>query len=138
MECLAAAAERYGVEAFYAFGSRGTEVAAWVRGHGVLNRASMADVDIGVLPASGHGFDLDDRVGLAGDLERLFAAPRVDVVVLPLAAPYVALDVISGELLFCADRVREAEFQLFVLRRAGDLAPVERARRRHLLSGLRP
>jgi hypothetical protein len=65
----------------------------------------------------------------------LAAAPRVDLVWLPGAEPYLALDVVSGELLHCADPVRQAEYELYVLRRAGDLAPFERERRAFLLSG---
>ena len=44
----------------------------------------------------------------------------------------------SGELLCCTDPIREAEYQLFVLRRAGDLAFFARARRQQLLPGIAP
>ncbi len=57
---------------------------------------------------------------------------------LPQAGPYVALDVVSGELLCWTDPIREAEYQLFVLRRAGDLTFFERERRPQLLSGIAP
>ena len=49
-------------------------------------------------------------------------------------SPFLALAAVSGELLYAGDRVRESHYQLFVLRRAGDLAPFERARRAHALS----
>ena len=57
---------------------------------------------------------------------------------LPQAGPYLALAVVSGELLCCGDPIREAEYQLFVMRRAGDLAFFERERRYQILSGIAP
>lgn len=137
-ELLAELCGRYGVDALYAFGSRAAEVAAFVRGQGVLNSPSASDLDLGVLPAPDRRLDGDDRVRLTIELEDLFGGPRVDLVVLPQARPYLALDVVSGERLFCADPVREAEYELFVLRRAGDLAFFERERRRMLLAGIAP
>lgn len=135
---LAALCARYGVNALYAFGSRAAEVVAFVRGQAVLVSTSASDVDLGVLPAPDRRLDADDRVRLTIELEDLFGVPRVDLVVLPQARPYLALDVVSGELLFCADPVREAEYELFVLRRAGDLAFFERERRRMILAGIAP
>jgi len=68
-------------------------------------------------------------------LEDLLDVDRVDLVVLPEASPYLALDIVCGELLCATDLDAEAEYQLYVLRRAGDLAPWERERRRMLLTG---
>ena len=65
----------------------------------------------------------------------MFVPARVDLVVLPEASPFLALDIVTGELLLARDPDREAEYQLFVLRRAGDLAPFERARRALVLEG---
>ena len=135
---LSALSRRYSLDALYAFGSRATEVAACVRGEGELDSADAADLDFGVLPQIGRVVEVDDRVHLAMAMEDLFVVPRVDLVVLPQAGPYLALDVVSGELLCCSDPIREAEYQLFVLRRAGDLAFFERQRRHQLLSGIVP
>ena len=135
---LSALSRRYGLDALYAFGSRATEVVACVRGEGELDPADAADLDFGVLPHIGRVVEVDDRVHLAMALEDLFDVPRVDLVVLPQAGPYLALDVVSGELLCCSNPIREAEYELFVLRRAGDLAFFERERRRQLLSGIAP
>jgi len=49
------------------------------------------------------------------------------------ASAFLALEAISGERLYCADSTRCDEFDLYVLRRAGDLAPFEKERRRILL-----
>jgi predicted nucleotidyltransferase len=134
-EQLAALSERYRLDAVHAFGSRAAEVAAFVRGLGPIDATIASDVDVGVLPTSGRHLYADDRARLTVELERLFGTPRVDVVVLPEAAPYLALDIIEGELLDVRDRVRLARYELYVLRRAGDLAPHERERRRLVLTG---
>jgi predicted nucleotidyltransferase len=138
LEKLSALCERHGVDALYVFGSRAAEVAAFVRGHDALDPTSGADVDLGVLPAPRRHLDVHDRVRLTSEFEELLGVPRVDVVLLPRAGPYLALDAVSGELLVSADPVRESEYQLYVLRRAGDLAFYERERRHQLLSGLTP
>ena len=100
---------------------------------GAFDPAHPSDLDLGALPAIGQLWDAADRVALVDALERVFAARRVDLVVLPEAPVLLALAAVSGELLYVQDRHREAEYQLYVLRRAGDLAPFERERREHLL-----
>jgi len=59
----------------------------------------------------------------------------VDLVVLSEADPFLALDVIRGELLWCVDPDVQAEDELYILRRAGGLAPYARERCRLILSG---
>jgi SNF2 family DNA or RNA helicase len=61
-----------------------------------------------------------------------------DVVVLDEANPFLALDVIRGELLYCEDADEQAEYDLYVLRRATDLEPFERQRIRQILTGEPP
>jgi hypothetical protein len=78
---------------------------------------------------------LDDKIHLATNLEDLLDVDRVDLVVLPEAKPYLALDIVRGESLCVTDADEEARFQLYVLRRAADLAPHERERRRMILAG---
>lgn len=58
---------------------------------------------------------------------------RVDLVDLGRANAFLALDVIRGERIYCTDSTRGDEFDLYVLRRAGDLEPFERERRRMAL-----
>jgi hypothetical protein len=55
---------------------------------------------------------------------------------LPEAPPFLAVEIIRGELLHEADADRAAEDELFVLRRTADLAPFERERVRGVLAGL--
>lgn len=130
---LTAIAKRYRLDAIYVFGSRAAEIAARVAGRPVDALHPTSDIDIGVLPTRGALTDPWERGGLVADLETLFEAPRVDVVILPEAPPFLALDVIRGERLCIADPDAEAHYELYVLRRAGDLAYFENARRATLV-----
>ena len=132
---LAGLCQSYALDAVYVFGSRGPEVSAAARRAAPLDCAATSDVDIGVLPQAGARLDARARARLTMALEALLANARVDLVVLPEAPPFLALDVVSGDLLVAIDKDRVAEYELFVLRRAGDLAPFERERRRLILAG---
>ncbi len=65
---------------------------------------------------------------LAAELEGFFGASGVDLVILTEADPFLAAAVIRGERLFAEDSYLADEYDLYVLRRAGDLAPLERER----------
>jgi len=130
---LRAVAGQFGIDALYGFGSRAAEAWSFVEGRGAFDATHPSDLDLAALPAIGRRWDAADRVALADALERVFTALRVDLVVLPEAPALLALAAVSGELLYVRDAHREAEYQLYVLRRAGDLAPFERERREHLL-----
>lgn len=104
------------VLAVYVFGSR-------VRG----NAHDRSDLDLAVL--------FTERVPVMellemGDRLEKRLAERVDLVDLGRASAFLALDVIRGERIYCTDSARCDEFDLYVLRRAGDLEPFERERRR--------
>ena len=129
---------RYQLDALYAFGSRAEQVARSVRTGAPFDGSGRSDLDIGVLPQEGHRLDVQQRVRVAIELEEVFGGrTQVDLIVLPEASPYLALDVVKGELLCVLDKDQEAEYELFVLRRAADLAPFERERRRVLLEPAR-
>jgi len=49
------------------------------------------------------------------------------------ARPFVALEIIRGERFFCRNETAADEFDLYVLRRAGDLEYFERERRAFFL-----
>jgi hypothetical protein len=57
----------------------------------------------------------------------------VDLVDAGSCNAFLALDVIRGERIFEADGLACDKFDLYVMRRAGDLEPFERERRRMLL-----
>ena len=130
---LKAIGHRYKIAALYVFGSRAEEIARRVRGQAVSSRYPDSDVDVGIQPATGHRLSARDRVRLSIELEDLLGVNRVDLVVLPEADPFLALDIIRGELLYCEDEDTQAENELYVLRRAGDLAYYERDRHRQIL-----
>ncbi len=137
-EQLETVASRHNIVALYAFGSRATEIASRVRGQAGPVRNLESDVDIGVQPAPSRRLTAQERVRLAIELEDLLGVSRVDLVVLPEADPFLALDVIRGEVLYCADPDAQAEDELYVLRRAGDLAHYARDRWQHILTGTAP
>jgi Polymerase beta, Nucleotidyltransferase len=117
-----------GVSILYAFGSRAHEISSWLEQPQQQLAPSSSDVDIGARAASGVFWSVIDKVDLALALEDLFDCPRVDLVVLNEADPFVAAEVIRGERLFADDTTDADEYDLYVLRRAGDLAPLERER----------
>lgn len=86
-------------------------------------------------PRAGVSLAPPDRVELTLALEHALDVRPVDLLMLPEAAPFLALAAIRGNLLYRADAVDQAEYELFVLRRAGDLAPLERERQQIVLGG---
>ena len=108
------------IKALYLFGSRA---------RGDVNEAS--DADIGVLFFEAQ--PLWDILTMEGNLENLLRHP-VDLVDLGKARPFLALDVIRGERVYCAAPEACDKFELYVMRRAGDLAPFEKMRRKAVLA----
>ena len=116
----------YNIIALYVFGSRAAEALRALEDDSYLFEPSISDLDIGVLTQS-H-FSVEGKVILTLDLENLFHAPRVDLVVLQEADSFLAANVVRGERVYAADTYFADEYELFVLRRAGDLAELERER----------
>lgn len=102
----------------YLFGSRA---------RGEEHRGS--DVDLGVLFKG--PVDVWQVVELEDRLEKAIGL-RVDLVSMGQASPFLALDIVRGERLYASDAESCDHFDLFVLRRAADLAPFERQRRASL------
>ena len=117
-----------GVSILYAFGSRARELYNWLEQSQQPLLSSSSDVDIGAHAAPGVFWSVTDKVRLTIALEDLFDCPRVDLVILNEADPFVAAEVISGERLFARDADEADEYDLYVLRRAGDLRPLEHER----------
>jgi predicted nucleotidyltransferase len=134
-EDLRATGQRYGVTAIYVFGSRAAEITGRMPDRGGSGELDDSDVDIAVQLPRGRHLTARERVRLAIELEDLFGGRRVDLIVLPEADPFLALDVIRGDLLYCADADAQAEDELYILRRAGDLAHYARERHRQILTG---
>ncbi len=126
--------ELFGVDCLYAFGSRACQALRFVL-EGVALPPGSSDLDIGVLPR--RPLSARQKVALAVALEDFFDVPRVDLVVLPEADPFLAANVIRGERLYARDAYQADEYELYILRRAGDLIPLERERLA-LLAGKEP
>jgi predicted nucleotidyltransferase len=120
--------EKLRVHTLYAFGSQAKEIRDLLESHRGISLLSSSDVDIGVKVVSRKKFTVAEKVDLALALEELFACKRVDLVSLPEADPFLAAEVIRGERLFTHNENEADEYELYVLRRAGDLAPLERER----------
>jgi predicted nucleotidyltransferase len=108
------------IQALYLFGSRA---------RGDAHEAS--DADVGVLFFESQ--PLWDTLTMEADLEALLQCP-VDLIDLGKARPFLALDVLRGERIYCAAPDACDKFELYVMRRAGDLAPFERMRRKAVLA----
>jgi predicted nucleotidyltransferase len=89
-----------------------------------------SDVDAGVLYLGRQS--LEATLALEQELERAIGR-HVDLVDVTRAGAFLALDIVRGERVFCRDRVKADLFELYVLRRAGDLLPFERLRQAALL-----
>jgi predicted nucleotidyltransferase len=130
---LEAIARRYQVEEVYAFGSRAEEVAARVRNEKTGVAHPESDVDIGVRIKAGVALGPSERVQLALEIEDLLRVSRVDLVILQEAEPFLAVEIIRGELLYTEDLNRQARYELYLLRRAGDLHPFKKERIRMIM-----
>lgn len=116
----------YGVNILYVFGSRAGEVQALIEGRIPALAPGGSDVDIAILSAA--PLSLDRKVSLMQALETIFNVPRVDLVTLADADPFLAANAIRGARLYADDTYLADEYDLYVLRRAGDLAELERER----------
>jgi predicted nucleotidyltransferase len=126
--------QRYQIRDVYVFGSRAQEIARRVAGAEMAMARSSSDVDVAVQPLRGRHLDAQDRVRLTAELEDLFDAPRVDLLILSEVRPFLAVDVVRGELLYTADARAQAEHELYILRRAADLAHFQHERVRQILT----
>ena len=118
--------KKYQVKALYVFGSRSAEILQAIQDDTLRIQPSQSDLDIGVLAHS--LLSIDEKIGLTLELEELFRLSRVDLVLLQEADAFLAANIIRGERIYAEDSYFADEYELFVLRRAGDLAELERAR----------
>jgi hypothetical protein len=130
-EKIALMAGQYGLQIIYAFGSRAKEALEVAEGR--LERLSPipSDLDIGVKPES--PLTVEEKVEIAIFFEDLFDLSRVDVVVLPEAPVSLAVEIVTGEILYASDSTYEAEYQLYIMRMAADLLPYEREKQKMIL-----
>lgn len=132
---LATLCRAHDISALYAFGSRAKEALNWLESSITGMTGSTSDLDLGALPDKGIRLPTRRIVNLTTALEDLFDVPRVDLVILPQAPPFLASNIIQGERLYTVDEDRADEYDLYILRRAGDLLPLHRERVNLILGG---
>ena len=113
------AALNHAVRAVYLFGSQSAGSAR-----------SDSDVDLGVLYRTRQ--PLATTLWLEEECERAIGT-KVDLVDASRAGAFLALEIVRGERIFCREPTETDRFELYVLRRAGDLLPFERQRQALLL-----
>lgn len=128
---IAGLARKYQLQIIYAFGSRAKEIYGRVEGRRQRSSRLKSDLDIGIKPQ--RRLTVKEKVEIALFFEDLFDVPQVDVVVIPEAPPLLAYEIVSGELLYAMDENFEAEYQLYIMRRAGDLMPYESLKKEMIL-----
>lgn len=124
-------ASRYNLQIIYAFGSRAKE--AFDLAEGKIERFSStpSDLDIGVKPE--RPLTVEEKVKIAILFEDLFDVSRVDLIVIPEVPIFLALEIVTGEILYVQDPTYEAEYQLYIMRLAADLLPYERMKQEMIM-----
>jgi len=121
--------DRHRIELVYAFGSRACEVREALYGLGQIDKGSSSDVDMGVKTSPKfRAMSVREKVEMAAEVEDLLGVGRVDLVILSEADPFLSANIVRGERIFCRDPYAADEYELYILRRAGDLAPLEKER----------
>jgi predicted nucleotidyltransferase len=117
---------KYQLKALYVFGSRGADMLQAIKDDQYQPASSRSDLDIGVL--SPISFSVENKVDLTFELSNLFGLPDIDLFILQEVDAFLAANIIRGERIFAEDSYLADEYELYVLRRAGDLAELERQR----------
>ena len=126
---LAEIARAFDLEITYAFGSHAGDAVEWLKNEqSSFPILSSSDLDIGIKPAMKKKLSVKEKSHLAMALEDLFSVSRVDLVNIPEIDPFLAANIIRGERLFARNTYLADEYDLYILRRAGDLIPLERER----------
>jgi predicted nucleotidyltransferase len=126
--------EEHRIATLYAFGSRADEIKQAITGEGQIDTSCTSDIDMAVKLLAPETLNIRQQVELGIELEALLGIDNVDLVMLTEADPFLAVSVIRGERIYCTDETRADEYELYVMRRAGDLAPYEQDRIDNILS----
>ncbi|MGD0918192.1 MAG: nucleotidyltransferase domain-containing protein [Thermodesulfobacteriota bacterium] len=124
-------ASQYGLQIIYAFGSRAKEALELVEGRIEQFSSTPSDLDVGV--KLDRALTVEEKVKIAILFEDLLDVSRVDLIVLPEAPVSLALEIVTGEILYMHDSTYEAEYQLYIMRQAADLLPYERLKQKMIM-----
>lgn len=124
-------AEKYKLQIVYAFGSRAKEALSMVEGKINCLSDGKSDLDLGIKPEI--PLNIEEKIEITLEFEDVFNISRVDLVIIPEASVFLALEIVKGELLYVKDDVYEAEYQLYIMQRAGELIPYERMKQKMIL-----
>ncbi len=83
-----------------------------------------SDLDIGIKPEK--PLTVEEKVKIVIFFEDLFDVPQVDLIILPEAPVFLALEIVTGEILYREDPTFEAEYQVYIIRQVADLFSYER------------
>lgn len=117
---------KYQVKALYVFGSRSADMLQAIRDDAYQLASTQSDLDVGVLTDS--PISIESKVNLTLELEVVFNTAHIDLFILQEVDSFLAANIIRGERIYARDPYLADEYELFVLRRAGDLAELERQR----------
>jgi predicted nucleotidyltransferase len=121
--------DHHRIDLVYAFGSRAREISEFLCGLGQIDKGNFSDVDMGVRSSPKRkAMSVREKVGITAEIEDLLGVGRVDLVILSEADPFLSANIVRGERIFYRDPYAADEYELYILRRAGDLAPLEKER----------
>jgi predicted nucleotidyltransferase len=112
----------------YAFGSRAQEIKNVMEGKAVPDPSNLSDIDIAFKVRENVSLSLREKVHLEMEIEDSLAAVKVDLCDLSDVDPFLAANIIRGERLYSEDSYQADEYELYILRRAGDVAHIEQER----------
>ena len=93
--------------------------------------SSSADLDIGI--KAGRHLRVEEKVKIALIFEDIFNVAKVDIVIVSEVPIFLALEIVKGELLYAENLTHEAEYQLYIMRRAAEIIPYERMKQKMTL-----
>lgn len=118
----------FDIDILYVFGSRAKQVRDWIAGKREIISPDSLDVDIGVRLLPGTRLTFKEKAFLTMALKDFLGVDKVNLMVIPEANPLLAANIIHGERLFFRNEYEADEYELYILRKAGNLPSLEKER----------
>ncbi len=112
----------HGLSSVYAFGNHATIAAQWLQGETCDSKLDLSELNLAATTEADVELSTQEKTRLETEFEALFGFGRVRLVMLWELDSLPAVDVIRGELLYCADPDQQARDELYILGRAADAA----------------